>query len=121
MSSEVTRTNRTCRWLERRGPYQSLVILAVPLAVVEPAKLVAVAILGDGQWLAGIVVMLAAYVTSIFFIHRLFVIVKPKLLKLRWFAKGWRWLGRLRAQMLRLFIRGARSAADLGRSRTRRR
>lgn len=31
----------------------------------------------------------AAYGVSIFLIERLFTIVKPKLLRLRWFAKIW--------------------------------
>jgi hypothetical protein len=79
------------RWLEARGPYQSLVILAVPLVIVEPAKLVALAILGGGHWLTGLLVMLIAYGLSIFVIERIFRIVKPKLMKIGWFCKAWGW------------------------------
>jgi hypothetical protein len=90
-------------WLERRGPYQSLTILAVPVAVVEPLKLVAVAIAGEGHWFTGMVVIVVAYALSIFVVERLFRIVKPKLLKLAWFAKGWRWFVQLRTRVLAAF------------------
>jgi hypothetical protein len=99
------KSNRMRRWLERRGPYQSLLILAVPLAVVEPAKLVALGVVGNGHWLTGLTVMIAAYAISVFFIHRLFFIVKPKLLTLRWFKNLWREFTRLRAKALSPFMK----------------
>ena len=91
------------RWLERRRPYQSLIILAVPVAIVEPLKLVAVAFAGTGHWLTGTAVIIAAYAASLLLVERLFQIVKPKLLKLRWFATGWGWFTQLRAKVLSLF------------------
>ena len=41
------------RFLNRLGPYQSLLILAVPLAIVEPLKLVALFVVGGGHFIAG--------------------------------------------------------------------
>lgn len=82
--------------IERLGPHQSLVLLAVPTSIVEPLKLVAVAIAGEGHWITGTVVIVAAYTASIFAIERLFAIVKPKLLTLNWFARLWTWLVGLR-------------------------
>ena len=38
------------RVIEKLGPYQSLALLAVPTCTVEPAKLVAVALVGKGHW-----------------------------------------------------------------------
>jgi hypothetical protein len=93
------------RWLEGRGPYTSLALLAFPLAIVEPAKLVAVAILGKGHWLTGTLVLIVAYGFSIFVIERLFRIVKPKLLKLRWFAKAGRWFNSVRATVMAPFAK----------------
>lgn len=84
------------RKIESLGPIQSLVLLALPICVVEPLKLVAVAIAGDGHWFTGTLVLAGAYCTSLFLIERLFVIVKPKLMKLRWFARLWAWLVVLR-------------------------
>ena len=37
--------------IERLGPYQSLVLLAVPTSLIEPLKFVAVAIAGEGHWI----------------------------------------------------------------------
>ncbi|MBV9460853.1 MAG: hypothetical protein JO141_25570 [Bradyrhizobium sp.] len=80
---------RLRRSIERLGPYQSLLLLAVPISVVEPLKLIAVAVAGDGHWITGTVMIVAAYAASLVFVERLFAIVKPKLLKLRWFARLW--------------------------------
>jgi hypothetical protein len=82
--------------IERLGPYQSLVLLAVPTSIVEPLKLVAVAIAGEGHWITGTVVIVTAYAASMLVIERLFSIVKPKLLTLNWFARLWTWLVGLR-------------------------
>jgi hypothetical protein len=77
------------RRIERLGPYQSLWLLAVPASLVEPLKLIAVAVVGDGHWITGTAMIVAAYATSLLLVERLFVVVKPKLLKLRWFARLW--------------------------------
>jgi len=82
--------------IEQLGPYQFLVLLAVPTSIVEPLKLAAVAIAGEGHWITGTVVIIAVYCTSVFAIERLFAIVKPKLLTLNWFARLWTWLVGLR-------------------------
>jgi hypothetical protein len=87
--------------LERLPPYPSLLIVAVPLAIVEPLKLAAVFFAGDGHLITGAFVMLGAYAIGLFITERLFVIVKPKLLKLSWFAALWRTFVRLRTRVLR--------------------
>jgi hypothetical protein len=84
-----TTGERLRRSIERLGPYQSLARLAVPVCLVEPLKLVAVALAGEGHWITGTAMIVAAYAASLLVIERLFVIVKPKLLKLRWFARFW--------------------------------
>jgi hypothetical protein len=71
-------------------PYPSLVLAAVPLAVVEPLKLATIFIIGKGHWITGAIAMLCAYAVSLFVTHRLFAIVKPKLLTLPWFAAMWK-------------------------------
>jgi hypothetical protein len=77
--------------IEKLGPYQSLALLAVPVCLVEPLKLIAVFIAGGGHWITGTVMITVAYAVSLLVIERLFTIVKPKLLRLRWFAKLWSW------------------------------
>ncbi len=78
------------RHIERLGPYPSLVLVGVPLAVVEPLKLATAFIAGSGHWIGGAVTLIVAYAVSILMVERLFKIVKPKLLTLRWFAAAWK-------------------------------
>jgi hypothetical protein len=77
------------RFLNRLGPYQSLLILAVPLAIVEPLKLVALFVVGGGHFIPGLLIMICAYAGSLLITERLFVVLKPKLLTLPWFAFAW--------------------------------
>jgi hypothetical protein len=95
--------SRLRRWIERLGPYRSLVLLAIPISLVEPLKLVAVAIAGSGHWITGIITIVCAYAASLLFVERLFKIVKPKLLTLPWFARLWSWLLTVRDHALAWF------------------
>jgi hypothetical protein len=88
------------RFLNRLGPYQSLLTLAVPLAIVEPLKLVALFVVGGGHFIAGVLVMICAYAGSLFITERLFVVLKPKLLTLPWFAFAWRWFVTVRDKLV---------------------
>jgi hypothetical protein len=87
--SSKQRLRRLRRQIERLPPYQALFILAGPLAVVEPLKLATVFIAGEGHWITSGLVMLFAYAVSLFLTHWLFIVVKPKLLTLPWFARAW--------------------------------
>ena len=78
---------RECAIGSSAGPYQSLLLLAVPTSIVEPLKLVAVAVAGEGHWITGLLVVVAAYAASLLLVERLFAIVKPKLMTLNWFAR----------------------------------
>jgi hypothetical protein len=115
------------RQIDRLPPYPALFLLVGPLAVVEPLKLVTIFIVGEGHWITGALVMLFAYSVSLFATHWLFVVVKPKLLTLRWFArlwaifvrlrdKAWRWAGK-RVARVRISWRAARRLRTSRRSR----
>ena len=93
----LLRSLRRC--IERLGPYQSLLLVAVPLAIVEPLKLAVIFIAGDGHWITGAITMICAYAVSLFVAHWVFGIVKPKLLTLPWFAAFWNWLTRIRQKL----------------------
>ena len=80
--------------IESLGPYPSLFLLAIPTAFVESLKLVALA--GDGHWISGSCMVIAAYATSFLVLERLFLVVKPKIMTLGWFARIWHWLFSLR-------------------------
>lgn len=89
------------RFVERLGPYQALILLLVPLSVVEPLKLIAVAVAGKGHWITGTAMIVAAYAGSLLIVERLFRLIKPKLLTLRWFARIWTKYVSLRRRMVR--------------------
>jgi hypothetical protein len=91
------------RYIESLGRYQSLALLAIPTSLVEPLKLVAVAVAGEGHWITGTIMIIAAYATSILFVERLFRIVKPKLLTLPWFERLWTCFIALRGKAVALF------------------
>jgi hypothetical protein len=91
--------------IEELGPYQSLALLALPVCLVEPSRLVAVALIGDGHWLTGTATMTAAYTASLVLVERIFLVVKPRLLKLHWFAKGWAWMIVQRYRFAKAFSR----------------
>ena len=78
-------------------------LLLIPASIVEPLKLIAVAVAGEGHWITGTVMVLAAYAASLLIVERLFRIVKPKLLTLPWFARLWNWFVSVRSKAAGLF------------------
>src|ERR1700704_4180955 len=88
------------RAIQKWGPYQSLALLLVPVTLVEPLKLVALVVAGEGHWLTGTAMIVGAYAVSLLFVERLFRVVKPKLLTLSWFAKLWTRLVALRNKVI---------------------
>jgi hypothetical protein len=86
------------RAIESLGPYPSLFLLGVPTAMVEPLKLAALAIAGKGHWITGTAIIVACYAFSLLVLERLFLIVKPKLLTISWFAKLWKWFVSIRTR-----------------------
>jgi hypothetical protein len=90
-------------YIRNFSPYSCLLLLGAPLAIVEPLKLAAIFIFGTGHWITGSLVMLLAYSVSLLVVERLFKIVKPKLLTLRWFVVIWTWFVATRDKAFRWF------------------
>jgi hypothetical protein len=88
------------RRIQQLGPYQSLALLAVPLACAEPLKLLALYVAGGGRWLTATGMMIGAYAASLLVVERLFRVVKPKLLMLGWFALLWSWWVAIRNRII---------------------
>jgi hypothetical protein len=88
----------------------------IPLAVVEPLKLATVLIAGEGHLIASGVVLVFAYLISLFVTHSLFVAVKPKLLTLPWFARTWKRFVQIRYKVWCWIVRshGPRRAGGFG-------
>jgi hypothetical protein len=86
---EMTLVAGVRRRIQQLGPYQSMALLAIPLAVVEPLKFISLFVAGKGHWLTGTGMIVAAYAVSLLIVERLFRVVLPKLMTLSWFAKLW--------------------------------
>jgi hypothetical protein len=86
---EMTLVAGVRRRIQRLGPYQSMVLLAIPVAVVEPLKFVSLFVAGKGHWLTGTGMIVAAYAVSLLILERLFRVVRPRLMTLGWFARLW--------------------------------
>jgi hypothetical protein len=76
-------------------------LAAQRVTIVEPLKLTAVFVAGDDHFITAAFVMVCACAANFVVTERLFVIVKPKLLKLSWFAALWRPLVPIRSRLLR--------------------
>jgi hypothetical protein len=99
---------RTIRHLH---PYYCLALLAAPVAIVEPLKMTGLIVTGSGHWLAGLVMLAAAYALSLLLVNRLFRIVQPRLLALPWFRHSRRMVLRFRR---RCFVHISRYSGAFG-------
>jgi hypothetical protein len=77
-------------WLERRierlPPYVALAVFMVPMLLLLPVKLAALWLIGRGQALWGLVVIVAAKLAGTALVARLFHLTQPALMRLAWFA-----------------------------------
>lgn len=112
-------------WLLRLHPYAALVLLAVPFAIIEPLKAVALYWSAEGHALTGLGGLALLQVLSLLSTERLFAVLKPKLLTIGWFAWIWRPIERVRERLLAWLVAtpawlALRRAADAARTAVRR-
>ena len=81
-------------WVERRidalPPYAALVVFALPWLVLLPVKLLALWLIGAGQSLLGVLAIVVAKLVGTATVARLFTLTRPALMRLDWFAAGYR-------------------------------
>jgi hypothetical protein len=94
--SKMTALASARRRIQQLGPYQSLALMLLPILLVEPLKIVALFVAGNGHWLTGTGIMIAAYAVSLVFVERLFKVVKSRLMTMNWFANMWTWFTAMR-------------------------
>lgn len=85
------------RWIEGRiralPPYGALAIFAIPLLTLLPVKLLALYWLGHGHTVLGISLIIAAKLGGTAVSARLFMLTRPTLMKLAWFARAFdKWM-----------------------------
>lgn len=79
------------RWVASLPPYPALLVFALPSTVLLPLKFVAVWLLANDQWWAAIVLFTAAKVVATAVVARVFILTKPALMQLSWFAWAYNW------------------------------
>lgn len=76
-------------WVAGLPPYGSLAVLAVPMATLTPIKFIALYLMAQGLYAWGMTVFIAAKLASTAFVARLFILTKPALMRIGWFAKAY--------------------------------
>jgi hypothetical protein len=80
-------------WIERTiaglPPYGALIALAVPTGLLFPLKLLAVYLVAQGQVFAAGLLFVGAKIASTALIARLFLLTKPALMQIGWFATAY--------------------------------
>ena len=76
----------TERWIAGLPPYGALLTLAVPSIILIPAKLLGVYLLATGHFVTAGVMIVAAKFASTALIARIFLLTKPALMQIPWFA-----------------------------------
>jgi hypothetical protein len=72
------------QWVAGLPPYGALVALAVPSAVIIPAKILGVYFLATGHFLTAAVVIICAKIVGTGLVARIFLLTKPQLMQIGW-------------------------------------
>jgi len=73
-------------WVAGLPPYGALLTLAVPSVILIPAKLLGVYLLATGHFVTAGMIIVAAKLASTAIIARIFLLTKPALMQIPWFA-----------------------------------
>lgn len=73
-------------WIAGLPPYAALLVFALPTTILLPVKLIGLWLLSQGQALAAGGVLVGAKVVSTALVARIFMLTKPALMRIGWFA-----------------------------------
>lgn len=110
--------------LERRiqslSPRASLAVFFLPALGLLPVKLLALWLIGQGQALLGVAVIVAAKLAGTAVVARLFTLTQPALMQVGWFARIYlRWTGWKEALLARVRASAAWRAIGLAKAAAR--
>ena len=72
-------------------PYGALIVFALPTSLLLPLKLVAVWLLANEYFMTATLLFLGAKIVSTALIARVFILTKPALMQIAWFARVYNW------------------------------
>jgi hypothetical protein len=73
-------------WIASLGPYPTLVLFVIPLALLEPVKPFSAYLIASGHFINGMVVLVLGEVLKIIIVERIFYIGRDKLMTIKVFA-----------------------------------
>lgn len=79
------------RIIAKAPPYAALLVFALPTTLLLPLKLVAMWLLANGQVGAATALFIGAKIASTALIARIFLLTKPALMRIPWFARAYGW------------------------------
>ena len=80
------------QWIALLPPYGALAVFALPTLILLPLKFLSVWLLANGFYFSAVGLFLGAKVASTAFIARIFLLTKPALMRIGWFARAYNWL-----------------------------
>ncbi len=72
-------------------PYPSLAVFALPSAIIFPVKIGALALMAGGHVVKAGLLLAAAKVVGTALVARIFMLTKPQLMRIAWFARAYDW------------------------------
>ncbi len=79
------------RWIAGLPPYGALMVFALPTTFLLPLKFIAMWLLANGKWWTATALFAGAKVASTAVIARIFILTKPALMRIGWFARTYDW------------------------------
>lgn len=79
------------RWIAGLPPYAALVAIGLPTTLLLPLKFVAVWLLANDRFITATLLFFGAKVASTALIARVFILTKPALMRIAWFARAYDW------------------------------
>lgn len=79
------------RWIAGLHPYASLLVFTLPTVLLLPLKFIAMWLLASGKLFAASALFVGAKITSTALVARIFMLTKPALMRIGWFARGYAW------------------------------
>lgn len=78
-------------WIKGLPPYASLAVFALPSLLLFPLKFVSLWLIAQGKLLSASALFVAAKMVSTAWIARVFMLTKPTLMQIGWFARAYTW------------------------------
>lgn len=79
------------RFIAGLPPYGALAALGLPASLLLPLKFLAVWLLANGHFLTATLLFITAKVASTALLARIFILTKPSLMQIGWFARAFNW------------------------------